>query len=70
MHPQVKMMIPHMKKMSPTKQKKDKKKRDKSSYNAMSFNYNYIPRSTAYTSVPVGKALFFMEQTIIIGSIA
>jgi hypothetical protein len=41
------------------KAKKDKKKRDKSSYNAMSFNYNNMPSSTAYTSIPVGKAPYF-----------
>jgi hypothetical protein len=41
------------------KAKKDKKKRDKSSYNAMSFNYNNMSSSTAYTSVPVGKAPYF-----------
>jgi hypothetical protein len=38
------------------KAKKDKKKHDKSSYNAISFNYNSMPSSTAYTSVPIGKA--------------
>jgi hypothetical protein len=42
------------------KAKKDKKKRDKS-YNAMSFNYNNMPTSTAYTSVPIGKAPYFDE---------
>jgi hypothetical protein len=52
------------------KAKKDKKKRDKSFYNAMSFNYNSMPSSTAYTSIPIGKAPFFMEQSIINGSIA
>jgi hypothetical protein len=41
------------------KAKKDKKKRDKSSYNTMSFNYNHMPSSTAYTFVPVGKAPYF-----------
>jgi hypothetical protein len=41
------------------KAKRDKKKRDKSSYNAMSFNYNHMPSSTAYISVPVGKAPYF-----------
>jgi hypothetical protein len=41
------------------KTKKDKKKCDKSSYNAMSFNYNNIPSSTAYISIPVGKAQYF-----------
>jgi hypothetical protein len=41
------------------KSKKEKKKHDKSSYNAMSFNYNSMPSSMAYTSVPVGKTPFF-----------
>jgi hypothetical protein len=31
------------------------RKHDKPSYNCMSFNYNTMPSSTAYTSVPVGK---------------
>jgi hypothetical protein len=39
--------------------KRDKKKRDKSSYNAMSFNYNCVPSSTTYTSIPVGKTPYF-----------
>jgi hypothetical protein len=42
------------------KVKRDKKKRDKS-YNAMSFNYKHMPSSTAYTSMPVGKAPYFDE---------
>jgi hypothetical protein len=41
------------------KAKRDKKKRDKSSYNAMSFNYNYMPSSMTYTSVFIGKAPYF-----------
>jgi hypothetical protein len=41
------------------KVKKDKKKHNKSSYNAISFNYNNMPSSTAYTSVPVDKAAYF-----------
>jgi hypothetical protein len=41
------------------KAKRDKKKNDKSSYNAMSFNYNNMPSSTAYTFIPIGKAPFF-----------
>jgi hypothetical protein len=52
------------------KSKKDNKKHDKSSYNAMSFNYNNMPSSTAYTSVPLARLLILMEQTIINGSIA
>jgi hypothetical protein len=31
-------------------------KHDKPSYNSMFFNYNSMPNSTTYTSVPVGKA--------------
>jgi hypothetical protein len=48
------------------KEKKDKKKRDKSSYNAMSFNYNNMPSSTAYTSIPVGKKsyLYFISPKV------
>jgi hypothetical protein len=38
------------------KGKKGRKKHFKPSNNSMSFNYNNIPTSTAYTSVPVGKA--------------
>jgi hypothetical protein len=35
------------------------RKHDKPSYNSMSFNYNTMSSSTAYTSVPIGKALCF-----------
>jgi hypothetical protein len=41
------------------KAKKDKKKHNKSLYNAMSFNYNNMPSSTVYTSIPVGKTPYF-----------
>jgi hypothetical protein len=41
------------------KVRREMKKHDKSSYNAMSFNYNNMPSSTAYTSVPIGKAPYF-----------
>jgi hypothetical protein len=41
------------------KAKKDKKRHDKSSYNAMSFNYNRMPSSMAYTPVSIGKAPYF-----------
>jgi hypothetical protein len=41
------------------KAKKDKKKHDKFSYTAMSFNYNNMHCSMAYTSVPVDKARYF-----------
>jgi hypothetical protein len=53
------MATPHLKKKSLTKGGMKGKKRDKSSYNAISFNYNNMPSSTAYTSVPVGKAPYF-----------
>jgi predicted RNase H-like nuclease (RuvC/YqgF family) len=51
------------------KARRERKKCDKSSSNAMSSNYNNMPRSITYTSIPVGKAPFFMGQTIINGSI-
>jgi hypothetical protein len=35
------------------------RKHDKPSYNSMSFNYNTMPSSTSYTSIPVGKAPHF-----------
>ncbi len=38
------------------KGKKGRNNHDKSSYNSMSFNYDNMPSSTAYTSIPVGKA--------------
>jgi hypothetical protein len=38
------------------KGRKGRNKHDKSSYNSMSFNYNKMSNSTAYTSVYVGKA--------------
>jgi hypothetical protein len=38
------------------KGRKGRTKNDKASYNSMSFNYNNMPRSTTYTSVPIGKA--------------
>jgi hypothetical protein len=38
------------------KGRKGRNKHDKPSYNSMSFNYNNMPNSTAYTSVPIGKA--------------
>jgi hypothetical protein len=42
--------------------KKGKKWRnngDKPSYNSMSFNYDNMPSNTAYTTIPIGKALYF-----------
>jgi hypothetical protein len=41
------------------KGKKGRNNHDKSSYNSMSFNYDNIPSSTAYTSIPIGKAPYF-----------
>jgi hypothetical protein len=41
------------------KGRKGRRKHDKPSYNSMSFNYNNMPSSTAYTSVPIGKAPHF-----------
>jgi hypothetical protein len=41
------------------KGRKERNKHDKASYNTMSFNYNNMPSSTAYTSIPVGKAPHF-----------
>jgi hypothetical protein len=37
------------------KGKKGRRKLNKPSYNSMSFNYNNMSSSTAYTSIPVGK---------------
>jgi hypothetical protein len=52
-------MTPHLKRKSPTKERRKGKKCDKSSYNTMSCNYDNMPSSTAYTSVPIGKAPYF-----------
>jgi hypothetical protein len=41
------------------KGRKGRNKHNKPSYNAMSFNYNNMPNSTAYTSIPIGKASRF-----------
>jgi uncharacterized small protein (DUF1192 family) len=41
------------------KAERDKKKHNKSSYNAISFNYNHMPSSTAYISVSVSKGPYF-----------
>jgi hypothetical protein len=41
------------------KVRRERKKCNKSSYNSTSFNYNNMPSSTAYTSVPVDKAPYF-----------
>jgi septal ring factor EnvC (AmiA/AmiB activator) len=39
--------------------KKGRSNRDKSSYNSLSFNYDNMPSTTAYTSIPIGKASYF-----------
>jgi hypothetical protein len=41
------------------KGKKGKNNRDKLSYNSMSFNYDSMPSTAAYTSIPIGKAPYF-----------
>jgi hypothetical protein len=41
------------------KEKKGRRNHKKPSYNLMSFNYNNMPTSTAYTSIPIGKAPYF-----------
>jgi hypothetical protein len=41
------------------KGKKGRNNRDKLSYNSMSFNYDNMPNTTAYTSIPIGKAPYF-----------
>jgi hypothetical protein len=41
------------------KGKKWRNNRDKPSYNSMSFNYDNMSNTTAYTSIPVGKASYF-----------
>jgi hypothetical protein len=39
--------------------KKERNNHDKTFYNSMSFNYDNIPITTAYTSIPIGKAPYF-----------
>jgi predicted RNase H-like nuclease (RuvC/YqgF family) len=41
------------------KGKKGRNNRDKHFYNSMSFNYDNMPSTIAYTSIPVGKAPYF-----------
>jgi septal ring factor EnvC (AmiA/AmiB activator) len=43
------------------KGKKGRNNHDKPFYNSMSFNYDNIPSTTAYTSIPIGKAPYFDE---------
>jgi hypothetical protein len=41
------------------KGKKGRNNHDQSSYNSMSFNYDNMPSTTAYTFIPIGKARYF-----------
>jgi hypothetical protein len=41
------------------KGKKEENNHDKPSYNSMSFNYDNMPSTTAYTFILVGKAPYF-----------
>jgi hypothetical protein len=41
------------------KGKKGRNNCDKPSYNSLSFNYGNMPSTTAYSSIPVGKAPYF-----------
>jgi hypothetical protein len=43
------------------KGKNGRNNHDKPSYNSMSFNYNNMPSTTTYTSIPAGKAPYFDE---------
>jgi hypothetical protein len=52
------------------KGKKGRNNHDKPSYNSMSFNYDNMPSTIAYTSIPVGKVPTLMEFVITNGSIA
>jgi septal ring factor EnvC (AmiA/AmiB activator) len=41
------------------KEKRGRNNRDKTFYNSMSFNYDNMSSTTAYTFIPVGKAPYF-----------
>jgi hypothetical protein len=41
------------------KGKKGRNNRDMPSYNSMSFNYDNMPSTITYTSIPIGKAPYF-----------
>jgi hypothetical protein len=43
----------------PKREKKGRRNRDKPSYNSISFHYDNISSTTAYTSIPIGKAPYF-----------
>jgi hypothetical protein len=53
------MKTPHLKRMSPRNEKKGRNNHDKTSYNSIYFNYDNMPSTTTYTSIPVGKAPYF-----------
>jgi hypothetical protein len=55
----VKKKTRHSKSKSPKRGRKEEENHDKPSYNLMSFNYNNMPSSITYTSIPVGKAPCF-----------
>jgi hypothetical protein len=50
--------------------KKGRNNRDKLSYNSISFNYDNMPSTTTYTSIPGSKAPNFDGLVIINGSIS
>jgi hypothetical protein len=41
------------------KEKRGRNNHDKSFYNSMSFNYDNMPSTTTYTSIPIGKVPYF-----------
>jgi regulator of replication initiation timing len=41
------------------KGKKGRNNRDKTFYNSLSFNYDNMPSTTTYTSIPIGKSPYF-----------
>jgi hypothetical protein len=41
------------------REKKGRRNRDKPSYNSIYFNYDNMSITSTYTSIPVGKALYF-----------
>jgi hypothetical protein len=41
------------------KGKKGRNNHDKTSYNSMSFNYDNMPTTTPYTSIPIGRDPYF-----------
>jgi hypothetical protein len=45
----------------PKREKNGSRNHDKPSYNSMSYNYDNMPSTTTYTSIPVGKTLYFHE---------